>query len=83
MLLGNPHYPWQAGRRFWQSQLTIPGRLDVAGASLLGMPFVQIGHTADAAWTHTVSTPVTFGLFEVPLKAGDPTTTSSTASRRR
>jgi acyl-homoserine-lactone acylase len=74
VLLGNPHYPWHAGRRFWQSQLTIPGRLDVAGASLLGMPFVQIGHTADAAWTHTVSTPVTFGLFEVPLKAGDPTT---------
>ncbi|MEU0789976.1 penicillin acylase family protein [Amycolatopsis sp. NPDC005961] len=74
VLLGNPHYPWHAGRRFWQSQLTIPGRLDVAGASLLGMPFVQIGHTADAAWTHTVSTPVTFGLFEVPLKPGDPTT---------
>ncbi|WP_372666632.1 penicillin acylase family protein [Amycolatopsis kentuckyensis] len=74
VLLGNPHYPWQAGRRFWQSQLTIPGRFDVAGASLLGMPFVQIGHTADAAWTHTVSTPVTFGLFEVPLQAGDPTT---------
>jgi hypothetical protein len=40
-------------------RLTIPGRFDVAGASLLGMPFVQIGHTADAAWTHTVSTPVT------------------------
>ncbi|SFW73830.1 penicillin acylase family protein [Amycolatopsis australiensis] len=74
VLLGNPHYPWQAGRRFWQSQLTIPGRFDVAGASLLGMPFVQIGHTADAAWTHTVATPVTFGLFEVPLQPGDPTT---------
>ncbi len=74
VLLGNPHYPWHDGRRFWQSQLTIPGRFDVAGASLLGMPFVQIGHTADAAWTHTVSTPVTFGLFEVPLQAGDPTT---------
>jgi acyl-homoserine-lactone acylase len=74
VLLGNPHYPWQAGRRFWQSQLTIPGKFDAAGASLLGMPFVQIGHTADAAWTHTVSTPVTFGFFEVPLRAGDPTT---------
>lgn len=74
VLLGNPHYPWQSGRRFWQSQLTVPGRFDVAGASLLGMPFVQIGHTADAAWTHTVATPVTFGLFEVPLRPGDPTT---------
>ncbi|MEU5262866.1 penicillin acylase family protein [Amycolatopsis sp. NPDC021455] len=74
VLLGNPHYPWHDGRRFWQSQLTIPGRVDVAGASLLGMPFIMIGHTADAAWTHTVSTPVTFGLFEVPLAPGDPTT---------
>ena len=74
VLLGNPHYLWQGGRRFWQSQLTIPGRFDVTGASLLGIPLIQIGHTADAAWTHTVSTPVTFGLFEVPLAPGDPRT---------
>ncbi len=74
LLLGNPHYPWQGGRRFWQSQLTIPGRFDVSGGSLLGIPLIQIGHTADAAWTHTVSTAITFGLYEVPLTAGDPTT---------
>ncbi|OXM47594.1 penicillin acylase family protein [Amycolatopsis alba] len=74
LLLGNPHYPWQGGRRFWQSQLTIPGRFDVAGGSLLGIPMPQIGHTADVAWTHTVSTATTFGLFEVPLVPGDPTT---------
>ncbi|WP_020666302.1 penicillin acylase family protein [Amycolatopsis nigrescens] len=73
VLLGNPHYPWHGGRRFWQSQLTIPGRFDVSGASLLGVPLVQIGHTANAAWTHTVATPRTFGLFEVPLVPGDPT----------
>ncbi|WP_181773270.1 penicillin acylase family protein [Amycolatopsis pittospori] len=74
LLLGNPHYPWQGGRRFWQSQLTIPGRFDVAGGSLLGLPLPQIGHNADVAWTHTVSTAITFGLFEVPLTPGDPTT---------
>ncbi|WP_414940579.1 penicillin acylase family protein [Amycolatopsis sp. cmx-11-51] len=74
LLLGNPHYPWQGGRRFWQSQLTIPGRFDVAGGSLLGLPLPQIGHNADVAWTHTVSTAVTFGLFEVALTPGDPTT---------
>ncbi|WP_416876627.1 penicillin acylase family protein, partial [Kitasatospora sp. SC0581] len=38
LLLGNPHYPWQGGRRFWQSHQTIPGQLDVAGGSLLGLP---------------------------------------------
>ncbi|WP_399200616.1 hypothetical protein [Streptomyces sp. WAC 06725] len=29
--MGNPHYPWSGGRRFWQAQVTIPGELDVAG----------------------------------------------------
>ncbi|MEC3979082.1 penicillin acylase family protein [Amycolatopsis sp. H20-H5] len=71
VLLGNPHYPWQGGRRFWQSQLTIPGEFDVSGGSLLGLPLISIGHTANAAWTHTVSTSVPFGLFEVPLVPGD------------
>ncbi|MDT7727051.1 MAG: acyl-homoserine-lactone acylase [Actinomycetota bacterium] len=74
VLLGNPHYPWQGGRRFWQSQLTIPGKFNVSGGSLLGIPMIQIGHTDNAAWTHTVSTAITFGLYEVPLVPGDPTT---------
>jgi acyl-homoserine-lactone acylase len=73
LLLGNPHFPWQGGRRFWQSQLTVPGKLDVSGASLLGMPFIQIGYTRDVAWTHTVATPVPFGLYELKLVPGDPT----------
>ena len=81
VLLGNPHYPWRGGRRFWQAQLTIPGRFNVSGASLLGIPLVQIGHTDDVAWTHTVATPRTFGLFEMTLMPGDPTVTWSTARR--
>ncbi|AXB47738.1 penicillin acylase family protein [Amycolatopsis albispora] len=72
VLLGNPHFPWQGGRRFWQAQLTIPGRFNVSGGSLLGMPLVQIGHTRDAAWTHTFATTRTFGLYEVKLAEGDP-----------
>lgn len=74
LLLGNPHFPWQGGRRFWQSQLTVPGRLDVSGASLLGMPFVQIGYNKDVAWTHTVATPRPFGLYQLQLMPGSPTT---------
>ncbi|MGH3875814.1 MAG: penicillin acylase family protein [Actinophytocola sp.] len=74
LLLGNPHYPWHGGRRFWQSQLTVPGKLDVSGGSLLGMPMVQIGFNRDVAWSHTVATPITFGLFQVTLVPGDPTT---------
>jgi acyl-homoserine-lactone acylase len=72
LLLGNPHYPWHGGRRFWESQLTIPGRLDVSGASLLGIPLIQIGFNRDVAWTHTVATPTTFGFYQVKLTS--PTT---------
>jgi acyl-homoserine-lactone acylase len=71
-LVGNPHYPWQGGRRFWQTQLTVPGRMDVTGGSLLGLPFVQIGYNQDMAWSHTVATATTFSLFQ--LKLVDPTT---------
>ena len=73
LLLGNPHYPWHGGRRFWQSQLTVPGELDVSGGSLLGVPMIQIGFNADVAWSHTVSPATTFGLYEVGLVPGDPT----------
>ncbi|WP_132114527.1 penicillin acylase family protein [Actinocrispum wychmicini] len=72
LLVGNPHYPWQGGRRFWQAQLTVPGRMDVSGASLLGLPLVQIGYNRDVAWSHTVSTPVGFSLYQ--LKLTSPTT---------
>lgn len=74
LLLGNPHYPWHGGRRFWQTQLTVPGKLDVSGGSLLGLPLVQIGFNRDVAWSHTVATPTTVGLFQLTLAPGDPTT---------
>ncbi|MFY1632253.1 penicillin acylase family protein [Solwaraspora sp. WMMB335] len=72
-LLGNPHFPWQGARRFWQSHLTIPGRLDVSGASLLGLPMVLVGHNQNVTWSHTVSTAATIGLFEMPTTPGRPT----------
>jgi acyl-homoserine-lactone acylase len=73
LLLGNPHYPWQGGRRFWQSQQTIPGRLNVAGGSLLGSATVSIGHNAHVAWSHTVATGVPLNLHQLTLDPADPT----------
>ncbi|MFC7309547.1 penicillin acylase family protein [Streptomyces monticola] len=74
LLLGNPHYPWQGGRRFWQSQQTIPGELNVSGGSLLGAVSVSIGHNAKVAWSHTVATGVTLNLHQLTLDPADPTT---------
>ncbi|MFJ9638781.1 penicillin acylase family protein [Streptomyces sp. NPDC101178] len=73
LLLGNPHYPWDGGRRFWQSQQTIPGELNVAGGSLLGSTTISIGHNADVAWSHTVATGVPLNLHQLALDPSDPT----------
>ena len=73
MVLGNPHFPWQGAQRFYQSHLTIPGKVDVTGASLFGVPLVNIGHTRTLAWSHTVSTARRFTPYEEKLAPGDPT----------
>ena len=51
----------------------IPGKLNVSGASLFGVPVINIGHTENLAWTHTVSTAYRFVPFELNLVPGDPT----------
>jgi acyl-homoserine-lactone acylase len=73
LLLGNPHFPWTDTERFYQAHLTIPGKLDVSGASLFGVPIVLIGHTATMAWSHTVSTAFRFTPYQLTLVPGDPT----------
>lgn len=64
MLLGNPHFPWRGRYRFEQVQLTIPGKYDVAGASLIGSPVINIGWNDRVAWSHTVSTAYRFTPYE-------------------
>jgi acyl-homoserine-lactone acylase len=64
MLLGNPHFPWRGRYRFTEQHLTIPGEYDVAGASLVGSPVVNIGWNKNVAWSHTVSTAYRFTPYE-------------------
>ncbi|WP_377155961.1 penicillin acylase family protein [Roseateles sp. UC29_93] len=73
LLFGNPHWYWRGPDRFYQAQLTIPGELNVAGTSFLAIPVIQIGYTDNVAWSHTVSTARRYGLFQLTLTSGDPT----------
>lgn len=73
ILFGNPHWYWRGPDRFYQAQLTIPGRLDVAGVSFLGVPLIVLGFNENIAWTHTVSTARRFGIYELTLDPADPT----------
>jgi acyl-homoserine-lactone acylase len=74
MVLGNPHFPWDGSERFFESQLTIPGVVNVSGGSLFGVPVINIGHTDHLAWSHTVSTAFRFTPHELRLVPGSPTT---------
>ena len=83
MLFGNPHFPWQGQLRFFQAQLTIPGKLNVSGGSLLGAPVVLIGHTQNLAWSHTVSTARRFAVIKSETSTTDPTTYFTPEGRSR
>jgi acyl-homoserine-lactone acylase len=72
ILLGNPHFPWSGSLRWYVSHLTVEGEYDVMGASLQGVPLINIGFNQDLAWSHTVSTGRRFTLYEVQLSDTDP-----------
>ena len=72
LLLANPHFPWEGDLQFSEAQLTIPGRLDVYGAGLIGTPGVEIGFGAHVAWSHTFSSSTHLVIYRVPLAKGDP-----------
>ncbi len=72
ILLGNPHFPWAGSERFYMAHLTIPGVYDVMGASLHGLPVINVGFNRNLAWSHTVSSARRFTLFELDILEDDP-----------
>ena len=84
MVLGNPHFPWDGAERLYQAQLTIPGKLNVTGGSLYGVPAVLIGQNRNLAWSHTVASAWRFTPFRAHAGArATRTPTSSTARSSR
>ncbi len=73
IIFGNPHFPWRGTERLYISHNTIPGKLDIMGASLYGVPAVLIGFNTHVAWSHTVSTAYRFTLYELKLNPAKPT----------
>jgi acyl-homoserine-lactone acylase len=73
LLLGNPHLPWNGTDRFYQAHLRIPGRMNVQGVSLYGVPVIQIGHTRGVAWSHTTAPGRAYTLYRLRLAKGSPT----------
>ncbi|MCB9567151.1 MAG: penicillin acylase family protein [Myxococcales bacterium] len=74
MVVANPHFPWLGELKLWESQVTVPGDVNVYGASLIGVPGALIGFNEDVAWTHTFSVEgKRFTLYTLDLVPGEPT----------
>jgi acyl-homoserine-lactone acylase len=73
MLLTNPHFPWRGPERYWMAQLTVPGRYDTEGATVMGFPLIALGFNRHTAWTGTTSTSRRFVIYRLALVPGDPT----------
>lgn len=73
MVFGNPHFPWTGTERLYIAHVTIPGRMDIMGSALYGVPAVLIGFNDKFAWSHTVSTAYRFTLYQLELNPANPT----------
>ncbi|MBZ2190261.1 penicillin acylase family protein [Alcanivorax sp. JB21] len=69
----NPHWYLDGVDRFYQVQLTLPGSMDISGATIMGTPMVLMGFNDDIAWAHTVSTARRFTLYGLMLNENDAT----------
>jgi acyl-homoserine-lactone acylase len=72
VVYGNPHFPWIGTERLYLAHATIPGKFDIMGASLYGVPAILIGFNEHVAWSHTVSTAYRFTFYELTLNPLNP-----------
>lgn len=73
IVLVNPHLPWIGTLRFYTSHNIIPGKLNIMGTSLYGVPVQLMGFNDKVAWAHTVSRAWRFTPYELKLNPLNPT----------
>jgi acyl-homoserine-lactone acylase len=73
MLLSNTHFPSEGELQWWESHLTIPDKLNIYGASLVGSAAINMGFNEHVAWTHTVSETPRFIVYQLTLDPESPT----------
>ncbi|NIA14844.1 MAG: hypothetical protein GWP08_12270 [Nitrospiraceae bacterium] len=55
ILLANPHVSWEFPSLFHEAHLTVPGVMNVMGATFVGIPGIGVGFNENLGWTHTNS----------------------------
>jgi acyl-homoserine-lactone acylase len=67
ILLGNPHLDWHGSQLFYESHLTVPGKINVSGSTLTGGPGITIGFNEHLGWSHTVNLHDSDDVYELTL----------------
>jgi len=67
MLLANPHLPWSEAFRWYEAHLIAPD-LNVYGASLVGIPVLNIAFNDQLGWTHTVNPHDGWDAYQLRLR---------------
>jgi acyl-homoserine-lactone acylase len=73
LLLGNPHLTWADSQIFYEAHITVPGKLNISGCSLIGSPIITIGFNEHLGWSHTVNLHDSDDVYRLMLDAKDPT----------
>jgi acyl-homoserine-lactone acylase len=71
ILLGNPHLRWSGSQLFHELHITVPGKLNFSGTSLIGSPGLAIGFNEYLGWSHTVNPHDSDDIYELTLDPDD------------
>ena len=70
ILLANPHLRW--GQLYWEAHVTVPGRVDFYGSTLVGFPWLRAGFNDRLGYVQTNNDPDTDDIFALPLDGAQP-----------
>jgi acyl-homoserine-lactone acylase len=73
LLMGNPHLTWAGSQIFYEAHITVPGKVNISGCTLIGSPIITIGFNDHLGWSHTVNLHDSDDVYELTLDAKDPT----------
>jgi acyl-homoserine-lactone acylase len=70
ILLGNPHLSWSS--LYWEAHVTIPGRVNFYGSTLVGIPVLRAGFNDRLGYVQTNNDPDLEDIYALPRAPGRP-----------
>lgn len=65
LLLGNPHLQWSS--LYWEAHVTVPGRFDFYGSTLVGLPVLRAGFNQHLGYVQTNNAPDLLDILAFPI----------------